>query len=748
MRVPVCLSLCLLLVPVAGHPAQWYPGIIHLHTQFSDGVFAPAQVAEAAKAAGAKFIVVTDHYNEIGKALKTGTPFTLALTGLPLSSVGLWGFDRYGRDVSSLSTSDFVAIPGAEIGAFWEPEAGNQASSHTLAIGAIKRLDSQMMDVYCEKPGRQQDIINKIRQWGLLPVAAHPSFLHNGKAGEMSRIPGVGLLGRIDYRYDKRPATAFRGGRVQYMDLAGVEMWNVDKFDQYETDIDFYLRLIREGGRPFVTAGSDYHGYSPSELLTLDRKTWVYADGLTTEAILKAISAGRTYAAQNGAKLTRMSPLPGEHVTASKVTVKATVEFPIVTTSGKQFTIYRDGRQAKVSEVLPAGRFSYAYEWTDDQADGSEHSYVLRLNEVLLTSLGYARATGGPVLVRRPPVAQGNATNDGHHGVTANFSPHYIPAGGRIAFASRSDGGVVTIWASDGLGRSPKQVYQIPPDEALQVLGSWRGQPVVHTRRGRANLLRLLRGSGAASLLLEQERDFSFSQYVLQPDKEPWLLLYANGGVRQFSPSECRIGTDAAAGAPGLSRQHGAGLFACSFTPTTVYPAFAYVGMLESDLWTTHVEAGRPVILCTSGSRSTRLLVDTGKCPAADWRGWSWSHVGVNLDSGELTVANIGGELWAVNVFGRNSDGANGRVRLGDARRLTRRDRQGEVGGMTIGDNQIVYCDASTGGYHDLFRVDLKTGEWTRITYGADRQKAVRSEVVDQLGKAAVGWLVQRLLKR
>ncbi len=152
----------------------------------------------------------------------------------------------------------------------------------------IRELDSQVLDEYCEKPGKQQDIINKIRQWGMLPVAAHPSFLHDGRSG------GLSLLGRVDYRYDKRPADQAPGGQIQYQGLAGVEMWNVDKAEQRQEDLDFYLRLIREGYRPFVTAGSDYHGYKPWEAGTFARKTWVYADRLRPDAVLKAIREGRT----------------------------------------------------------------------------------------------------------------------------------------------------------------------------------------------------------------------------------------------------------------------------------------------------------------------------------------------------------------------------------------------------------------------------------------------------------------------
>lgn len=98
---PHLLSLCLVLIPTAGLSAQWYPGIIHLHTQFSDGVLAPAQLAEAAKIAGAKFIIITDHYNEIDQEMKTGTPFSISLAGLVFNHGGPWGFDKYYSGVGS-----------------------------------------------------------------------------------------------------------------------------------------------------------------------------------------------------------------------------------------------------------------------------------------------------------------------------------------------------------------------------------------------------------------------------------------------------------------------------------------------------------------------------------------------------------------------------------------------------------------------------------------------------------------------
>ncbi len=378
---------------------DWYPGIVHAHTQFSDGVASPEVLATAVRAAGARFLIVTDHYDMIEKQEKWGTPFSLSLMDIAHNRGGPWGFDKYSGGILSLTRDgEFVAIPGAEIGARWEPEPGNEASAHTLALGVFTEADSQVLDEYCEKPGGQQHIIDKIRQWGMLPVAAHPSFLHDGRSGKLS------LGGRIDYRYDKRPA-------VQYKGLAGVEMWNVDASDQHQTDIDFYMQLIREGYRPFVTSGCDYHGYKPWEPELFRRKTWVYADSLTVDGILTAIREGRTYAADQGVKLVSMTPMPGEYVGTKHIHFRAVIRFPAPTTSPVPVTVYRDGTHLIDGEdlLLPAGRVEYDVSFNEDgtyigysypsseanqrvstsgtcsEANG-DRGYVVRVGDVLVTS--------------------------------------------------------------------------------------------------------------------------------------------------------------------------------------------------------------------------------------------------------------------------------------------------------------------------------------------------------------------------
>lgn len=458
-----------------GSTAEWHQGIVHAHTSYSDGLLTPGELAEKVGEQGCRFIIITDHYDMIPEAVKGRTALSLALAAMagPGSPDGLrprWGFASYSQEITALCREgEFVAIPGAEIGARWEPEPGNEASAHTLALGVIREADSQVLDQYCEKPGRQQDVINKILQWGMVPVAAHPSFLHNGRSGRLS------YTGRIDYRYDKRPADQV--SEVQYRGLAGVEMFNTDGSGQTQEDIDFYLRLLREGYSPFVTSGCDYHGYGDESKLS--RRTWVYTESLTTEGILEAIRRGRTYAADYGAELVSMSPMPGEHVAAERATINATVAFPEPTGSPKEFVVYRDGIEAAGSrQTKSAGQDSYDYEWTDPLADGAEHSYVLRVAEVLVTSPAHM-ASSRPSSLASPAIAfirEGNIwlmDIEGGHQLRLTTSgdcssPSWCPDGMKLVYVRGERWDNRALWVIDVTRRTASRLtsgvddYQCP----------------------------------------------------------------------------------------------------------------------------------------------------------------------------------------------------------------------------------------------------------------------------------------------
>jgi hypothetical protein len=62
------------------------PGIVHVHTTLSDGSGTPDEVIRAARAAGAKFIVITDHNNVDAKSVEGDHDGVLVIAGSELST--------------------------------------------------------------------------------------------------------------------------------------------------------------------------------------------------------------------------------------------------------------------------------------------------------------------------------------------------------------------------------------------------------------------------------------------------------------------------------------------------------------------------------------------------------------------------------------------------------------------------------------------------------------------------------------
>lgn len=62
------------------------PGVIHVHTTFSDGGGTPDEVVAAAKATGARFVVITDHNNADAKAFEGYHDGVLVIVGSELST--------------------------------------------------------------------------------------------------------------------------------------------------------------------------------------------------------------------------------------------------------------------------------------------------------------------------------------------------------------------------------------------------------------------------------------------------------------------------------------------------------------------------------------------------------------------------------------------------------------------------------------------------------------------------------------
>jgi hypothetical protein len=77
-------------LPVEGEPpADGYvrvPGVLHVHTTFSDGGGTPEEVIAAAKTAGVRFLIITDHNNADAKSFEGYRDGVLVIVGSELST--------------------------------------------------------------------------------------------------------------------------------------------------------------------------------------------------------------------------------------------------------------------------------------------------------------------------------------------------------------------------------------------------------------------------------------------------------------------------------------------------------------------------------------------------------------------------------------------------------------------------------------------------------------------------------------
>ena len=77
-------------LPVVGEQAQdgyqRVPGVVHVHTTLSDGAATPDEVIAAARAAGLKFVVITDHNNLDAKKWEGYHEGVLVIVGTEVST--------------------------------------------------------------------------------------------------------------------------------------------------------------------------------------------------------------------------------------------------------------------------------------------------------------------------------------------------------------------------------------------------------------------------------------------------------------------------------------------------------------------------------------------------------------------------------------------------------------------------------------------------------------------------------------
>lgn len=342
---------------------KWYPGIVHLHTTYSDGIRSMRDNVTKAKNLGLKFIVITDHASYMGEKEEN---FTGEMTTR---------YERYKAEAKSFNQPDhFAVFSSLEVSAKWHAEPDTTDTADTIGITFGTTHWDPIMSDLDQKEGVQAKVIKRFNSLSCLPIAAHPTLIvtksFDTKPWRWTRM-----------RYDRRDPSAYEG-------LCGIEFFNCTTDEQNEEIVRWYLSLIKEGRNIFVTSGCDSHGFISTDSLDSERwkrVTWVLSTLLNDECLYWGIQKGMTYAACHGFSIVDFTYCPGfAPQKMSTSMINFTVKMPKGTKKLEAF-IYRDGE--KIVGMIGASEYDgIRYKFEDTKATPGIHRYVFEIPNRLITS--------------------------------------------------------------------------------------------------------------------------------------------------------------------------------------------------------------------------------------------------------------------------------------------------------------------------------------------------------------------------
>ncbi len=248
----------------AGGPA-WFRGDFHAHTTCSDGDFSPRALGDLAMEQGLDFLTITDH-----NSIKAFDDFD----------------DLYNR----------MILPGVEItldqghcNVFGFE--GNVAWIRELIYPLTELPFHEALSYYKERKGFQE-LLDRVSASGLFVSVDHP------------------MLNHYEWKDGLTPVSFFQG----------IELINDPSHPDAVAGNPAALRLwsawLNAGYRVTGIGGTDFHSLTPADdpnrLMRLDVPlTYVYAEELSCQAILKALRQRRAYATM-GPKIEFQAHLDGK----------------------------------------------------------------------------------------------------------------------------------------------------------------------------------------------------------------------------------------------------------------------------------------------------------------------------------------------------------------------------------------------------------------------------------------------------
>jgi hypothetical protein len=223
---------------------RFWRGNLHCHSDRSDGMRPPAEVAAAYREAGYDFLALSDHFEE------------------------RWGFSV--TDTRELRTSDFTTLLAAEL------SSGPWSARGTYWVSAV----GIPLDLAPPPAGDLAGAIGLAREAGAFVVLLHPR-LNNLSVEATATLPGFEAIDAVEIHNHNTART------------------NADKADgSYMVD-----GLLERGRRVLIGAGDDAHFEYPGDRFGAWVEVW--APELDPDALLAALRSGAYYSTQ-GPRIDRL----------------------------------------------------------------------------------------------------------------------------------------------------------------------------------------------------------------------------------------------------------------------------------------------------------------------------------------------------------------------------------------------------------------------------------------------------------
>ncbi len=392
----------------------WARGLMHFHTQFSDGWASVLRAAEIAVNLGYEFLIITDHLRNLKLFTHKTLPEYLAACDAASQKVGI------------------PVIPGGEMEVHWNSAATSDFSeAHTLALSirplvAANEFDwttpgTNPYDHWTDSAGGRGTILaiqEKLRHYNLPPLASH-QFQHSPISLQLG-VPS-------DYRYDlDRLATSryfdfFYSGAIELIH----EMEDImlvtecassapDAFKGIYSSCDFHVGPqttwpplanlidtvppVRAFYRWVFTTVSALFLQLKGDGETapfprfadeqLSHATYVYlGDGLCTEdTILEALRNGRTCVTRGAAEFANFGPVPS-FTTVHTGPIQLTLNLPLSYSDPRprSVIVLRDGAVVHW-EPYAVPTSAIRFSWTAPAAPPGLHVYQVYVPSKFLSS--------------------------------------------------------------------------------------------------------------------------------------------------------------------------------------------------------------------------------------------------------------------------------------------------------------------------------------------------------------------------